>query len=206
MVTAVGPASRYSRPLERRGSPRHRTVYRLVKVDHDGEVSISHVCNISDEGVMLSINDDIDVGEKLSIEFTEAHRLSGRVVWVDEGHCGVALDKPIDSAALLRDLAAEQRSPAHRALRVEATLLGVAYSELGMHPVRTTNLSQKGMGLSHDGRFQPGLRLLVLLENGIERHGVVRWTQELHAGVQLIEPLACSDLNRCIDGERTAHC
>lgn len=199
-----GPSSQ--RPhLERRSSCRYRTVYRLVKLIHDQGASLCHLRNISDEGMMLSVDEPLEIGERLTVELAEGRRVDGHVVWADEGHCGVALDQPIDSAALLCAMAEEQRSGGYRAPRLAANLSGVAYSERGLHPVRTIDLSQKGMGLHHDGRFQPGLRLLIMLENGVERRGVVRWSQGPKAGVLLIEPLACTDLNQCISCGRPSY-
>lgn len=183
--------------IERREACRHRTVYRVVKLNVRGVFSLSHLCNISDEGMMISIDEEIEAGEEVVIELSPDHRLSGQAAWAKDGHCGVVLDGPIDSEALLHELAGEQRSPRHRAPRLEARLLGVAYSERGMHPVRTVNVSQRGIDLTHDGRLDPGLSLLVMLENGIERRGVVRWSQEHSAGVLLTEPLGCSEVNRC---------
>lgn len=190
--------------VERREAYRHRTVYRVVKLTVRGTTSLSQLCNISDEGMMITLDEEIEAGERIEIELSPDHLLSGRAVWVEDGHCGIALDEPIDSEALLHELAEEQRSHRHRAPRLEARLLGVAYSERGMHPVRTINLSQRGIGLTHDGRLEPGLSLLVMLENGIERRGVVRWAQEHSAGIQLIEPLGCADVNRCISANAGA--
>lgn len=184
---------------DRRESRRHRSVLRVVKIERESGFIVAQLCNISDEGMMLSVNVPIEVDEHLTVHFCDQHKVAGRVAWTDKGRCGVELDVPIDSLALLRDLAAEQRAHTFRSPRVDAALLGVAYSEMGVHPVRTTNLSQKGMGLRHDGRFKPGLQLLVMLENGIERRGVVRWSQDFSAGLQLLEPLACEELNRCVE-------
>ena len=192
--------------IERRESCRHRTVYRVVKLSVRGATSLNHLCNISDEGMMVSIDEELEAGETIAIELSPDHRLDGRVMWAKDGHCGVGLDTVIDSEALLQELAEEQRSTRHRAPRLEAQLLGVAYSERGMHPVRTTNLSQMGVGLTHDGRLEPGLHLLMTLENGIERRGVVRWAHEHSAGIQLTEPLGCSEVNRCASMTSTGHC
>ncbi len=202
----AAPASGETGFAERREGHRHRTVYRVVKLSVRGTTSLSHLCNISDEGLMASVDDAVDTGEAVAVELSPDHRVTGRTVWVKDGHCGVAFDAPIDSEALLHELAEEQRSARHRAPRLDAQLLGVAYSERGLHPVRTTNLSQMGIGLTHDGRLEPGLHLLMTLENGIERRGVVRWSHEHSAGVLLTEPLGCSEVNRCASMTATGHC
>lgn len=205
MVTSAALREAGSAPApadERRDNARHLSCCRTVKVTRDDAVSLCRLGNISDDGMMLTCEDPPQAGESLIIELSEDHSVTGRVVWSDDGHCGVQLDRTIDSAEMLRDLAAEQRDAAYRPPRIGVHLLGVAYSELGLHPVRTTDLSQKGMGLSHDGRIRPDLHVLVMLENGVERRGVVRWSHDHRAGLMLTEPLCCADLNRCIGSER----
>lgn len=182
---------------ERREACRHRTVYRAIRLNVRGGASLGHLCNISDDGMMISTDEAIAANEAITVELSPGHQLTGRAIWVKDGHCGIALDAPVESETLLHELALEQRSSRHRAPRIEARLLGVAYSERGMHPIRMLNLSQQGMGLTHDGRLEPGLRLLVTLENGLERRGVVRWSREHSAGILLTEPLARADVNRC---------
>jgi hypothetical protein len=66
--------------------------------------------------------------------------------------------------------------------------------ERGMTTVRLRDLSQCGAGFSHDGRFHAGMALKLLLGGGLERHGMVRWSDEGQAGLLLTEPLACTDL------------
>lgn len=208
MVTARDPrdAARDSAPLsastERRETTRNRSCYRMVKLVRDCGASLCQLGNISDEGMMLTCQDPPSIGEALIIELSDDHSLTGQVAWADDGHCGVQFDRAIDSAALLRNLATEQRNGVYRPPRIMAQLLGVAYSEMGMHPIRTTNLSQRGMGINHDGRMRPDLHLLVMLENGVERRGVVRWSHDHRAGIMLTEPLGCAEINRCVDSER----
>ena len=40
------------------------------------------------------------------------------------------------------------------------------------------------------------MKLLVMFEGGIERRGIVRWSDAGSAGLQLLDPLASSDLER----------
>ncbi len=179
---------------ERRASSRIRTVYRVAKVARDRVVGLWRVRNISDRGMMLRAGIPVVSGERLSIALSDNFAMDGKVIWSDGEQCGVEFDQPIDSAAVLQSLAAERESPGYRAPRLPVDMAAVAYSERGIHPVRINDVSQQGLGFTHDGSFTPGMRILVLLEDGRERRGVVRWSKEGHAGLQLIEPLPAPEL------------
>lgn len=60
--------------------------------------------------------------------------------------------------------------------------------------MRVTDVSQRGVGFAHDGEFHPGMHVMILLEDGRERRGVVRWSTDQNAGMMLVEPLADLEL------------
>jgi hypothetical protein len=72
--------------------------------------------------------------------------------------------------------------------------LATAYAEHGIRAVRITNVSHRGMGLAHDGSLAEGMALKLVVESGIERCGMVRWSRDGRAGVRLLEPLSCAEL------------
>jgi hypothetical protein len=55
-------------------------------------------------------------------------------------------------------------------------------------------MSQHGAGFIHDQHFHPGMQVKLLLENGMERRGVVRWSHDGRAGLALAEPISCAAL------------
>lgn len=179
---------------DRRTAPRLRTVYRVAKVARDKAIGLWRVRNISDRGMMLRTGVKVVSGERLSIALSDSVAMDGQVVWADGTHCGVEFDEPIDSAGVLMSLAAERDAPRYRAPRLPVSLPAVAYCEQGIHSVRITDVSQQGIGLAHDCCFEPGMRIMVVLEDGRERRGVVRWSKEGHAGLQLVEPIAAPEL------------
>ncbi len=180
--------------LERRADHRFRTIYRVAKVATGCDLGLWRVRNISDRGMMLMTSVHVALGEHLSIALSDTATIEGKVVWCEEGRCGIVFDQPIDSAALLTSLVAEQRAPDYRAPRLPVSARALAYDEAGIRSVKICDMSQHGIGFTHHGRFRPGMKVKLLLENGIERRGIVRWSDKDHAGLALVEPFTCEDL------------
>lgn len=179
---------------DRRSGDRFRTVFRVAKVVCERAVGLWHIRNISDRGMMLLTRVRVAAGERLSIALSDSVRIEGKVVWYDDGKCGVEFDKPVNSARLLKKLVAERLNPTYRPPRLEVSIPAVAYCERGIHPIRITDISQHGMGFTHDGCLEECSKILVRLDNGIERRGVVRWLSGNKGGLQLLEPFTCAEL------------
>jgi hypothetical protein len=186
-----------SPPIEandRRSDHRYRTIFRVAKVATGCDLGLWRIRNISDRGMMLLTHVEVGAGERLSVALSDKVSVEGRVVWSGDGRCGLAFDEPIDCAAVLRDLVADQRSSEYRPPRLPVSARALAYDETGIHPVKIRDLSQHGIGFEHHGQFRAGMKVLLVLENGIERRGVVRWASDDRAGLLLIEPFACEEL------------
>jgi hypothetical protein len=63
-----------------------------------------------------------------------------------------------------------------------------------MQIVRLRDISQRGAKVVHDGRFFAGLAVKIQINPEIERRGIVRWSRDGIAGVQLMVPLSVDDL------------
>ena len=179
---------------DRRTDPRIRTVYRVARVATGCDLGLWRVRNISDRGMMLATSATVAVGERISVALSDTVAIEGVVAWSEDGRCGITFDSRIDSAALLAMLVAERRSSEYRAPRLPVSARALAYDETGIHPVTVCDLSQHGIGFSHHGRFRPGMTVKLCLENGVERRGVVRWSDEHQAGLALVDPFTCEDL------------
>jgi hypothetical protein len=186
---------RTSADLERRAEYRIRTVYRVAKVATGCDLGLWRVRNISNRGMMLLTSVRVAAGEHLSIALSDGVAIEGKIVWCEDGCCGIAFDQPIDSAALLRSLVEERQAPDHRAPRLPVSTRALAYDETGIHSVKICDLSQNGIGFTHHGDFRPGTKVKLLLENGLKRCGIIRWSDEGHAGLALLEPFTCEELN-----------
>jgi hypothetical protein len=180
--------------LERRGEIRIHTVMRVAMVRRDHDVGLWRVRNISDSGMMLMTQVPVTPGEKLTIGLSESIALEARAVWWDGERCGVSFDRPVDCAAMLEALVAEQKAPRYRPPRLPVATRAIAYCDKGLHTVRLFNLSQRGAGFSHDGCFRAGMAVKLHFDSGEEHRGVVRWSQDGRAGLYLVEPIACARL------------
>jgi hypothetical protein len=182
------------RAMERRASPRVRTVCLVVKVRRAHDAGLFRARNISDAGMMLLAHVAIGVGERVAIELSDSVVVQGTVEWCRDGCCGVQFDEEIDSAGFLKSLAAEKRDCQRRAQRLSVKRLATSYSECGIRAVTIIDISSRGVGLTHNGSLRPGVIVKLVLESGLTRAGAVCWSNDGHAGVSLAEPFTQEEL------------
>jgi hypothetical protein len=179
---------------DRRDGPRLVTVYCVARVLARGDQGLARVLNLSDDGMMLSLRLDLFLGDEVTVDLSEACSLTGNAVWRQGDWCGLKLIERIDTPALLKRLRDERRAPGARQLRLPIEKRILASSELGIQIVRLRDVSQRGAKVVHDGRFRPGLAVRLHINPQIQRRGVVRWSQDGIAGIQLTELLSVDDL------------
>lgn len=179
---------------DRRGADRYRTVWRIAKVKRDGDVGLWRVRNMSDRGMMLAADVPINIGEKLEIALSDAVVVKGKVVWSEGGRCGVAFDEEVDVADVLKQLAAEQRASGYRQPRLPVHTQAQAITDEGTSSIELVDLSQSGAGFVHEGLFEVGKELDLVLASGIRRKAIVRWARGNRGGLWLTQPLDRADL------------
>lgn len=179
---------------DRRGADRYRTVWRIAKVTRDGDVGLWRVRNMSDHGMMLAADVPVAVGEKLEIALSDAVVVRGRVVWFDNGRCGVEFDKEVDVADVLKQLAAEQRASGYRQPRLPVHTRAKAVTDDGSSEIELVDLSQSGAGFVHDGHLEVGKEIDLVLASGLRRKAIVRWSRGTRGGLWLTQPLDRADL------------
>lgn len=183
------------RTNDRRASDRYRSVCRIARVTRRDDSGLWRVRNISDDGLMLSADVAVNVGETLDIALSETVRVTGRVVWADRGRCGVAFDAKIDVAATLRALAAEQRSENYRALRLPVAAEAILMLGTQSLPIDLIDISPQGAGYLCNARLDPASELdLVLPGAELRRRAIVRWTSGNRGGLWFTQPLDRTDL------------
>jgi hypothetical protein len=144
--------------------------------------------------MMLATHVCFSERERVTIELSRGLTVQGTVAWCDEGRCGVEFDEPIDCAAVLRRRIEQQLDRRGHALRLPVCRLATCYAENGIRAVTVTDVSRRGVGLIHGGALASGMAVKLVLESGTARNGVVRWSNNGHAGVRLDEPLTCEEL------------
>src|SRR6185295_12869072 len=75
--------------VERRASPRYRTIFRVAQVTRAHDVGLWRIRNISDEGMMLLTAVPVREGERLSIALSDRFTITARAMWWDGERCGV---------------------------------------------------------------------------------------------------------------------
>lgn len=179
---------------ERRGADRYRTVWRIAKVVRNGDAGLWRVRNISDRGMMLAADVPITIGEQLEIALSDTVVIRGEVVWSETGRCGVEFDKEVDVADVLKRLAAEQRATGYRPPRLPVCTQAQAVTDEGASQIELIDLSQNGAGFVHDGHLEVGKELDLILEGGLKRRAIVRWSRDGRGGLWLTQPLDRADL------------
>jgi hypothetical protein len=182
---------------DRRSSPRFRTVCFDVKLDRGGTVGLFRARNISDAGMMLDTHVALGVGEPVLVNLSDRVAIHGTITWCDERRCGVQFAQAIDCAAMLQAEARHKREDRRGgALRLAAMRRATSYAENGSRAVKVVNVSHRGMGLRHDGTLAAGMLLNLVVAGGVERRAAVRWSKDGGAGVRLMEPLSCEEIER----------
>lgn len=188
------PSTAIESETDRRAADRFCTVCRIAKIEREDDAGLWRVRNISDRGMMLSVDVPVEKGERLEIALSETIVLTGHVVWAETGRCGVEFDEEVDGVGLLKQLAAEQREGGYRAPRLPVRVKATAATDDGKIPIVLVDVSQSGAGFIHDGRFDAGMVLKLILDGGIKRQAVVRWSRNGRGGLWLTEPLDRTDL------------
>lgn len=190
---------------DRRIADRHRTVCRIARVSRKTDVGLWRVRNISDDGLMLAADGPTTIGENLEIALSETVILSGCIVWVDEGHCGVAFSSKIDVREVLRTLAEEQRTEGYRALRLAIEAEAILVLPDGAMPIDLVNISQSGAGFRFDGVIDPETEVELLLPGSeLKRRALVRWSSGGRGGLWFTERLDRAELESIVRFQRKA--
>lgn len=179
---------------EQRSAERIITLYRLACITTGSDSGLARVRNISDDGMMLFAAVAVEEGDIVAITLSDTIRLTGTVLWTAESRFGIGFAERIDAAALLQHLADERKRGRLRSPRLATDSIAVATTEAGMQVVRVVNMSPMGMRIVHGGKLGAGCVIRVRLENGTQGRGIVRWSEDRSAGIQLLEPLSYEQL------------
>ncbi|UUL82510.1 PilZ domain-containing protein [Sphingomonas qomolangmaensis] len=181
-------------PIEQRTSNRSRTVLRIVKVRSAYDEGLARLKNISDGGAMLRLGIEVELGDAVTVFWTDDLGIDGRVAWLNGNICGIQFSSNIDSAALLADMAEHSRLGRGVALSLSTDTAGILSTEAGLHPIHVSNVSQRGMAISNQAALKSGLPVRIRLVSGLQRTGTVRWASDDIAEVELTPPLTLEDL------------
>ncbi len=171
------------------------TVNRIARLVAGTSAGLARVHRLSNSGVELSSALYMSIGKCIRIDLSETISAEATVICRNDKRYQLLFGQDINCAMLLRQLVAEARSSRARPLRLDTPRLNASSeSPFGVHELKVDNISQRGLCVQHDGSFHEGLPLRVQLANGRECRGLVRWTKENAAGVQLVDMLSVDEL------------
>ncbi len=179
---------------DRRDSPRAVAVFKVVKINRAGVEGFARCRNISESGMRLETAMPLSLNDDLIVELVPGQALYARVVWTKGSECGLTFEGSINLPQALKQKADEKRQRRSRSARLNTTISARIASKGGIFPTTISNISQRGMLVSHDGSFCLGQQVKVLFNNGTERNARVQWTQEHFAGLFLAEPYSVMQL------------
>lgn len=171
------------------------TVNRVARLVADTSAGLARVHRLSNSGVELSSAIYMSIGKSIRLDLSETISAEATVICRNDKRYQLLFDHDVNCAALLRQLVAEARTSHARPLRLDTPCLEAAgESSNGLHRLKIDNISQRGFRMQHDGAFLEGLPLRIQLKNGRECRGLVRWSNDHAAGVQLVDLLSVDEL------------
>ena len=180
------------RPTERRGDDRVLSTLCIVKLSAKDNEQLVRVRNLSAGGLMADIGHDVQVGEKVEIEFN-SQKIPSTVIWTREGAAGIKFDENIDLGELLAG-----RKPRHgfrpRPPRLQvqckaSVRVGKTYYNCDVH-----DISLGGMKIEPVEEYCLGKQVVVVVESLRPIKGEVRWFADRKAGIIFDKELTFEEL------------
>ena len=175
------------RQVEHRRDVRHLSVLRIAKlIDGQREVPCL-ISNVSSGGAKLRIYCPCSSGARIQVEHKSGHLWSGRIVWQDRSHVGIAFDHPIDVLDFLENehrTHLRPRTPRFATSRSAAIRFG-AEERTG----RLVDISLGGACVTCPEPPEPGTRLVLDTASLPSLSGRVRWHCHGKIGIAFGEPI-----------------
>jgi hypothetical protein len=198
---SIAPASAGQLP-ERRRQVRQLALLRVALLHAGGVSDICVVRNVSANGLSARVYRPMSTGEAVEIEFRSGERVSGRVVWVEDGDLGIVVPEPIDVAAVLASRWCREEGRRRALPRIAVDCNGRLSTGLRTIDVVLRDISQGGASLELPGGAPEMSNVELLLPDLRTISGVVRWREGAMIGVSFNECIAFEPLARWIQARR----
>lgn len=179
------------RPLERRTSDRHLTLFRVGSVNIGERRELCLIKNISAGGMLIRAYCALDKGTRLSVELKRGEQIEGEVSWTRDNCAGITFDNPVDVVELLAASADGQRP---RMPRVEIRCIASVREGAKVYGLLARDISQGGVKVETDRGLALGSEVVVTLPGLSPQQGVVRWGEAGCYGITFNRLLALSEL------------
>lgn len=179
-TTLYSLSKRAPKPDARQGE-RHLTLFRVGTLMINERRELCLIKNISAGGAMLRLyTNGIQVGQKLTIELKCGQPLRGSVAWVSEPNVGLEFGEAIDVIAMLSQ---NEDSLRPRMPRIETASFVTIRAGANTVRGRACDISQGGLKVETNTLFARNAEVVVTLPGLAPQPGVVRWTEDGHAGI-----------------------
>ncbi len=198
-LTVVSFSNETPSPPERRASPRNLSVLRtaLLRTFRGDELCL--VRNISNGGLMAHIFSDLDVGDRVTVEFKAERSVRGNVVWRQDALAGIQFAQPIELSDILSNQFESTFMPLEpRGPRAEVDVPGRIRSARAWLSVVVRNISQGGarLQLEQDNTLVPSI---LLAAPGLAAlPGTVRWQRGQDVGIAFDRLIPFPDIARWV--------
>jgi len=174
---------------DQRVEARQTMVLRVGLLECEGKSSYCVLRNVSANGVQVKPFIPVRAGTDVSLRVGDEDNVDGRVVWVRGELAGIAFNKPLDPATLLR---VRQSAPAaRRRAYPRAPASGFAILRTGGRQYSATlcDISASGAKIVTAKPVEAGRTAVLLLPDLPPLRGFVRWSQGRDTGLIFETPI-----------------
>ena len=170
-------------PPERRNQERKVTILRVGTLVIDGRRELCLIRNISAGGLMAHVYSSVQPEQRVTVELKSNQPIEGRIHWVEGANAGIAFDTPVDITELLSNPQVLENGWRPRAPRVEIDRMATLRVGARTFWVHTRDVSQGGVKIDTDQKFDVDTEVVVTLENFRPLSGTVRWQNDRACGI-----------------------
>lgn len=192
-IVSAKPATHLVGQADRRQSERTYTVFRVARLIMPDGDQLGIVRNISEHGIMLELHARTAVGDRITLDLGEGHRLVGEVRWCDAMAAGLSFIEPINVADVLGKAVtgpenADGKVPRLPRVRTDSPAeITLAKRNL---PARLVNISIGGACVETDAPITPSEQIALTIPSLPTKVGSVRWKRGNLAGIVFGRPLS----------------
>lgn len=180
---------------DQRFAERHMSLLRVAKLLSGGSEELCVIKNISSNGAMIRTYGQHKPGEQAAIELDGGRIISGRIVWAEGAHAGIALDESVAPCEIMgRRPAGAPTSFTPRAPRLKIAVSGNIRSETDDQSVEVKDISQGGAKIGIGDLAAVGDTVVLNIKGFGLRKGRVCWNDGETSGVAFNTPIALHDL------------
>ncbi len=191
------PAAGSARQPDRRMAERTYTVFRVARLILPDGDQLGIVRNLSEHGIMLELHAETKVGNSVTLDLGEGHRLQGEVRWRNGAMIGLNFVEPIDVARVLDKKMADHESvdgKVPRLPRIKTDSPAEITHATRRTKARLVNISIGGACVETHAAIAPLDQIALTIPSLPTKLGTVRWRRGTLAGIVFDRPMSVQAL------------